>query len=161
METTVLLEKKLKGYSVAQLKSKLQRGCPENEKAICLGILKKRNEDTSKWEAPNEKLGVFINEDIELTPEEVEIVEKAEIAHEKTQKTKLSQLKDILKETAPKIEKPKTKEVTIESKKEISFEFGGQNYTLPVIKKFSNRGLTYFKVNIDGKNRDINSKNVK
>lgn len=123
METTFnLLEKKLKGYSVAQLKSKLQRGCPENEKAICIEILKKRNEDTSKWEVPNEKLGVFINEDVELTPEEAVIVEKAEIAQEKVEKTNLSKLKDILKESAPKIEKSKVEKVKTEKTTSIHIE---------------------------------------
>lgn len=123
METTFnLLEKKLKGYSVAQLKSKLQRGCPENEKAICIEILKKRNEDTSQWEVPNEKLGVFINEDVEITSEEAILIENAEIAQEKVEKTKLSKLKDILKESTPKTEKPKVEKVKIEKSDSIQVE---------------------------------------
>jgi transcriptional regulator of heat shock response len=98
METTVnLLEKKLKGYSVAQLKSKLQRGCPELDKEICIAILKKRGENTSQWEVTEEKEQVFVNEDVKLTEEEIEIVEKAEMAFEK-EKPSLSKLKDILKD---------------------------------------------------------------
>jgi hypothetical protein len=102
METTVnLLEKKLKGYSVAQLKSKLQRGCPELDKEICISILKKRGEDTSKWEVSNEKLGIFINEVADLTPEEVEIIEEVEIAEKSSEdfekQKHSSKLKQILK----------------------------------------------------------------
>lgn len=115
MESKELLEIKLKKFSVNQIISKLQRGCPEVEKEICISILKKRGEDTSKWEVPNEKLGVFINEDVELTSEEMKIVEKAEIAFEKEEKPSLSKLKDILKKDKVKpvktVVEQKSKEV--------------------------------------------------
>lgn len=97
MESKELLEKKLKGYSVAQLLAKLQRGCIETEKEICVAVLKKRGQDVSKWETVEEKEQVFVNEDVELTDEEIEIVEKAEMAFEK-EKPSLSKLKDILKD---------------------------------------------------------------
>ena len=116
MESKELLEKKLKGYSVAQLLAKLQRGCIETEKEICVTVLKKRGQDVSKWETVEEKEQVFVNEDVELTEEEIEIVEKAEIAFEK-EKPSLSKLKDILKDekkTVVKERKAKDKKVSDE-----------------------------------------------
>jgi hypothetical protein len=49
MESKELLEIKLKKFSVNQIISKLQRGCPEVEKEICISILKKRGQDVSKF----------------------------------------------------------------------------------------------------------------
>lgn len=77
METT--LNNKLNGYTNDQLMSKLQRGCPEEEKHIVLSILKERGQNVSKWDDEPE------------TTIEVELVEKPTVVKElnKTQKKDL------------------------------------------------------------------------
>lgn len=77
METT--LNNKLNGYTNDQLMSKLQRGCPEEEKHIVLSILKERGQNVSKWDDEPE------------TTIEVELVEKSTVVKElnKTQKKDL------------------------------------------------------------------------
>ena len=165
MET---LKLRLQKIGTVQLLSKVVKSTGE-ERAFILSILERRGQDISsflgnvnKKEFSSSKTFETEPEE-ELTPAEQKLIEKAEKEATKTDKVKKSgkNEKPVEKLKVKSEKKSNTeKTTTVKTPKTIKFKLGEEVVEMEVIRSFKNRGIQYYKVVIDGKNKDIKADKV-